>query len=51
MTNPLEIQNQNENKISDNMKDFNKIREADLLDNWCKILKKKDNCQGGKKNP
>jgi len=29
-------------KISDNMKSFNKIREADLLDNWCKILKTKD---------
>ena len=24
------------------MKEFNLIREADLLDNWCKILKKKD---------
>jgi hypothetical protein len=29
-------------KISDNMKDFNVIREADLLNNWCKILKTKD---------
>jgi hypothetical protein len=27
---------------SDKMKEFNLIREADLLDNWCKILKKKD---------
>ena len=24
------------------MQDFNKIREADLLSNWCNILKKKD---------
>ncbi len=29
-------------KISENMQDFNKIREADLLSNWCDILKKKD---------
>ncbi len=29
-------------KISDNMKEFNKIREADLLTNWCSILKKQD---------
>ena len=29
-------------KISDQMKDFNEIKEADLLDNWCKILKKRD---------
>ena len=29
-------------QISDNMKKFNVIREADLLDNWCKILKTKD---------
>jgi hypothetical protein len=29
-------------KISDNMKDFNEIREADLLDNWCRILRTKD---------
>ena len=29
-------------RISDNMKEFNKIREADLLDNWCKILQTKD---------
>jgi len=29
-------------KISDSMKEFNKIREADLLNNWCKILKTKD---------
>ena len=30
------------NKISNDMKDFNYVREADLLDNWCKILKLKD---------
>jgi len=30
-------------KISDNMKEFNKIREADLLSNWCSIIKKKEN--------
>ena len=24
------------------MKNFNSIREADLLDNWCRILKTKD---------
>ena len=29
-------------KISDSMAQFNKIREADLLNNWCKILKRKD---------
>jgi hypothetical protein len=30
----------NLNKISQKMEQFNKIREADLLTNWCKILKK-----------
>ena len=29
-------------KISDEMKLFNYLREADLLSNWCQILKKKD---------
>jgi hypothetical protein len=28
-------------QISENMKNFNKIREADLLDNWCRIIKSK----------
>ncbi len=27
-------------QISENMRKFNKYRETDLLDNWCKILKK-----------
>ena len=36
------LNDSNFQKISDNMKNFNSIREADLLDNWCRILKTKD---------
>jgi hypothetical protein len=31
-------------KISKQMEEFNKIREADLLTNWCKIIKRIDKC-------
>ena len=29
-------------RISEQMTEFNRIREADLLDNWCRILKTRD---------
>ena len=29
-------------EISEKMKRFNYVKEADLLDNWCRVLKKED---------